>query len=192
VAIIPEGFGQVLVPLRNAGAGHVSAITFGVDFTVAATDPQDEADTIAGVVYPRLAPCQDSDVTIGPLEVRYRQGGNEFVGIAATTDTGDQSFNSPPPNNSVIVAKNGAAAGRRNKGRFFLPWALDRTDMNEAGGIVPARVTQIQGEMTTLLGDLVGIDREMVILHSTAGTPAVVVGLVVSALIGSQRRRLGR
>lgn len=194
---IPPGYADVSIRLTNSAMQRPAFITFGID--PSGTNP----DSIAGEVYGSFTTAGaffsrlDSGVTIGPVTVRLGQdGGEALIGVSDVTSAGGATLASPPPNVAVLVHKRTNRGGRRGRGRWFLPWYLTETDVDEAGQILTAAVTPIQAALTLTLNNLSAQGNPMVILHepglTSAGVPDVVHTLTVDRLVATQRRRLGR
>jgi hypothetical protein len=100
-----------------------------------------------------------------------------------------------PQNSAFLIQKRSSLAGRRHRGRFYLPGVGE-------GGTSPTGVLSapdVVGINQDLAAWLLAIQSssyasEMVILHSTgisgAPSPTAVVSLNVDEVISTQRRRL--
>lgn len=122
---------------------------------------------------------------------------------------GTHAMSSLPPNCAAVVKKLTGVGGREGRGRFYLPWVLSESAVDEAGNFGGADLTDLQGYLddwqeTYLNGTFDGHTWVHVIPHRTydrawtepnrrltrvdAG-PAV-TSLNCETLIGTQRRRL--
>jgi len=137
-----------------------------------------------------VSPALDSSCTIGPAEVRLNIGGVENVGSSTETQTGGSADQRPAPNCALLVQKRSGVSGRKNRGRFYWPWAINNASINEAGVISTGTVNDFQDIFDNFLENLSTEGIPMRILHNSAGTPAPVIGLSVSPLVATQRRRL--
>jgi hypothetical protein len=151
------------------------------------------AATTTGSLLSRL----DSGCTLGPVTVRLGQdGGEALVGIHEIAANGGATLTSPPPNVAVLVHKRTPRGGRRGRGRFFIPWFVGETDIDEAGVITPAQVNALSIACEVFRAALASNAVPMVILHedgkTAPGAPDLVSSLYVDRLVATQRRRLGR
>ena len=190
--LVPTGFGAVTVPMKHSGLSRSAAVTFGIDLSSHVGDADDAANAVQAALVTDFNTRIDSEVTIGPVVVQANFGLGTIPGTASSSDSGDLSIDSVTPNTAVLVRKNTALGGREGRGRFFLPWAIDKTDVNESGGLDPTQASNIQAALNDLLGELFAQDVPMVLLHNSVTVPTPVTSLTVDLLVGSQRRRLGR
>lgn len=197
--IIPPGFAAVALEMRLAGFSRSAFITYGVENEAALTDPvaiaqaQLTALSSGGGFLTQL----DNSVTMASATIRLGQdGGEPLVGVATGVLTGALTSNSPSANVALLVHKRTAVGGRRNRGRFFIPWYVSEGDVGEDGVIVGTGVTAKQNAMNSWRIALGAAAFPMVVLHSVGntapGVPTPVSALQVDPLIATQRRRLGR
>jgi hypothetical protein len=126
---------------------------------------------------------------------------------SGVAQSGSRVLSSAPPNNNMLIQKRTALAGRKNRGRVYLPYSFDETGVDEAGILSGGEVSGAQARANAWLTALDTNDVPMVIVNRVlslnptppptqyvssylAGQP--VTQLIVQALIGSQRRRIGR
>jgi hypothetical protein len=201
---IPPGFAQVLVPFAHTGLARKAAVTFGIDL---AGDPPLTGSTLPekllGNLSANLAGAIDTSVTVGPIVVRVGQdGGDPVVLLGVTTFVGTSSSEKVCSNVALLVRKRTAAGGRRNRGRYYWPWMLSDSAVDEIGQISGGDVTGLQAAHSAFLtavgatsGSVPGTP--MVILHSTSGlsvpaAPTAVTSVVIDPVVATQRRRLVR
>lgn len=197
--VIPVGFAQVTVPLRQANVVRAAVITYGIDIDAWTGSFSDLANWMTLDFDFAWGSTLDSSVTIGPSTVTIGQDGTDNITVPGDViATGNSDYTSPPPNVAVLVRKNTLLGGRRNRGRIYIPWAVNRLSIGETGIIDAAAVTDRQTDagqwMTALDGTHGGNGpTPMVILHSSGQTtvppPTDVSGLVVEARVATQRRR---
>lgn len=104
---------------------------------------------------------------------------------------------SPVPNNSAfLVTKRTAEAGRRGKGRWFLPpFAASETNVDARGVLAASTVTNTQTRLNTLLTSITS-HCNPVILHNIPTDPplfidpTLVTSLVLSAQLATRRSRM--
>jgi hypothetical protein len=96
----------------------------------------------------------------------------------------------------MLVHKGTARGGRRGRGRLFIPWCLNNSDIGEDGLIGTTSMSSRQSAMNVFLAKLATESVPMVLLHdqglTAPGSPDAVTYLNVDKLISTQRRRLGR
>lgn len=157
---------------------------------------QNRADLIGASFVASLGTFVDSSVTIGPVHMSYGQDGLDPVAVIGnTTWVGGRLLSSTSPNVAVLCKKTTALGGRRNRGRFYLPWIVASTTINETGVVASSEVTSLQTKATLFKTDMAGAGATspMVILHQSGSTtPALVTALTIDARVATQRRRTGR
>lgn len=188
--IIPSGFGQATIPFTLAGYARPAVITYGFQDVLGVDDPSTLADIHQARFETNLAAVIDSTVTIGPTHVQVNPGAGVLSGDGTTTEVGGSPDERPPPNVALLVRKGSLTPGRRGRGRLYLPWAVTETAVNEQGSIDGGTVDDFQEAFNAWLAGLTTDDVPMVILHTTAGSPATVTSLSVQNRVATQRRRL--
>lgn len=189
--IIPTGFAHVAIPFKHLSLGRRAFITFGVHVTGGQPGPVAVADDAMTAFQTSLGTTIDSQVTYGAPEVIYNLGGTELVGTGTSDAVGSSADARPPGQVAVLLSKRTGVRGRKNRGRFYLPWAVTEAAVDEVGNIDSSTVSDFQDLADDFLTNLVTAGLEMVILHNSVGTPTDVIQLLVSPLVATQRRRLG-
>lgn len=193
---IPPGFAGVLIPFQQATLARSAAITFGVDVSGATGTQQAICDEIQASFMANLGLIIDSSVTIGPVKMSFGQDGAEAVAAQGTvSNPGGRALVSTPPQVAVLVKKTTALGGRRNRGRFYLPWAVASGSIGETGTLVGTEQTALQTKATAFRTQLAATPSPtpMVLLHQVGSTtPTLVTALTVDARGATQRRRTGR
>lgn len=206
---LPLGYSQVTLMIRNAASPRSAMISYVVQqaggselMSVTATG-EANAFTAAG----SLKSVMDSGATLWNIHIR--EGSS-----AASTNSddfpqgivGSTGLTGTPPNCSLLVRKKTALPGRHGRGRFFFPFMLAATTVDEAGIIAGATLTTLQTAFNTWYGQHTTSGRGMLLFHpdreaggaAPPGTiiagaaPTPILDLQCMPLIGSQRRRLGR
>jgi hypothetical protein len=172
-------------------------VTFGVDPT--STDPVAVAASvrIAWTKVGSISTRIDNQVTMGPYTVRLGTDGSEaIVGVDSTQALGGSGGSATPPNIALLVHKRTARGGRRGRGRMFIPWATQIADVDERGTIASSTLGFTNTALAVFLAELTTQGCPMVVLHDDGrtppGAPNVVTSLTADAIVGTQRRRLGR
>lgn len=199
--IIPDGYAQVSIPHRYAGFARPAWITFGVNLEATESDYLDLANLITTRYRTAVGGGIDTSVTIGPTRMRIGQASGEPVNILGTTSgAGTSAGEKLPPNCNLYVQKRTLRGGRRGRGGFFIPWATSETGVSETGRLSPTDVGNFQTAMNAFWDAMSGPTEDpmgLVLLHTDGGDtvpgePTPVVSLVVTDVVGSQRRRLDR
>lgn len=196
--VIPQGFAQVTIPLRNVALSRPAAIVFGVAMEGVIAQPNTIADTVQAVFENEMCPQLDSGVIVGPTLVRARPGpGEPLSGIAATATSGDVDGQTPPPNVAIMIRKQSLQGGRGGRGRMFMPWWCPESAIDEAGVISGPALGSLQTAADDFLTGLIDAELPMQILHnddtiSGNTVPAGVTGLSVDGRVSSMKKRLGR
>lgn len=188
--IIPVGYGQVSLPLTHSGMSRQAFVTWGFQNSGALIGPTIIGDAVMDALESTVNVALDTEVTIGPAQVRVNIGGTELVGESTESATGGSPDARPAPNVALLVKKVSGVAGRKNRGRFYWPWAINNASINELGTISAGTVSDFQDLFDTFLENLTTEGVPMRILHNSAGTPAAVIALQVQPLVATQRRRV--
>jgi hypothetical protein len=187
---IPTGHGLAVVPFHHVATARAAVITFGFLNATGGNNPNVIAESIQDSVGNILAPVIDSNVTIGPVGVTLGPSSAPLSGSASSTNAGGSSISSVPGNTALLVQKRTATGGRPGRGRYFIPWALEESDVSEVGVISGGTVTAHQDVQDDFLADLSTRDVPMEVLHTGVGTPSAVTALVVQPLVATQRQRI--
>lgn len=191
------GYADVSVGYTQTGLIRPAYLTFGVDPTD--TNPALVGASILTAVTAAgsLNSVMDATATLTRIRVSLgTDGGEDLVSDTSHTTAGGSIMSTLPPNCAVLVHKRTARGGRRGRGRLFIPWCVNETDVDEAGIILAAKVTSLQTAMAAFLTALSTNTVPMVVLHNAGltapGPPDLVTSMTVDRLISTQRRRLGR
>jgi hypothetical protein len=133
-------------------------------------------------------------------------GGHVLVGADGGANRWDSSITPVTGNNAgtmssqqvaVLIRKSTAAAGRRNRGRMFIPGAIE-SEVDQAGLLTPAAVAAWNSAVLNLrpgntIHTAFGFLDEPVILHDSGSqTPTAITDLSCQSRVATQRRRLRR
>jgi hypothetical protein len=128
-------------------------------------------------------------------ETNIMEAGVETFDIHTVSNAGTKTAAAVPINAAVLVTKSTGVAGRRNKGRFFVPpFYFLEADVNMAGVIDATPLAAYQTLWDAAYADMIGVANvNPVILHSVSEVaPTPVTGFQVSGLMATQRRRMRR
>lgn len=193
----PPGYADCSYEFRQTGLTRPAYVTFGVDPTD--TDPQLIAGSLqaAWLATGSMKSIMDSSVTMTAVRVSLGTDGTaDLVYVLATNQAGGMASLTVPPNVAVLIHKSTNRGGRRGRGRMYLPWSVQSTQVDEGGQIVASQVTIITTAITTWRTQLTTLGSPLVLLHGPGKTAMPAPDPVTSAscdrLVATQRRRLGR
>lgn len=207
---IPPGYGHVIHSLKLDTDAQPMAVTFGVKISPAVTTTtlaQDVTDACATIFHDDVLPHFSSHYSLLQTEMHYRFETDlptdpTRVAVGALSGAGGSSDQPAPQNCAILIHKRTSHAGRRGRGRLYLPGPLEAS-VDQAGVIQPSPyLASLQTMANTWNSDIDGVadlDGHMWLLHST--TPAIpvptdlpvpyeVTSLIVDPIIATQRRRL--
>lgn len=200
--LIPPGFAQVGIQLRNDADPDPWYVTWGVDLGTIGTDLDQLGAQMMVAYWNAFGSLHNGDTTLDGVQLTIGQDGGSPIRafIAGVGDSGSDAAAKLPQNCALMCRKNTNQGGRRNQGRIFVPNVLNEDTVSATGVIVGTIIQDYQEAAFTLWSALdagVAPDPEptpMVILHSEgvsdAGDPTVVSGMGVDTVISTQRRRL--
>jgi hypothetical protein len=194
--LIPPGFAAFSEEIIHAGSGRSAFITGGVDVTSFSGDFEEAANAVHGA-FGSWQPNLTSNASFIAAHLRVGQDGGDPV-VVDSTDApiaGTLAGAVQSANCAVLVTKQTALGGRKGRGRWFVPWAVTENNVDPLGVIDAEHVAGLATAASNTLASFTSNGCPLVLLHADvvgAPAPTLVTSLSVSALIGSQRRRLGR
>ena len=194
--LIPPGFAAFAEEIIHAGSGRSAFVTGGVDVSSFGGDSEAAANAVHGS-FGAWQPELTSNANFHGATLRIGQDGGDSV-VADSTSApivGTLAGAVQSANSAVLVSKQTALGGRKGRGRWFFPWGVTENNVDPLGVIDAEHVAGLQTAANNLLASFISNECPLVILHSDvvgAPAPTLVTSLSVQALIGSQRRRLGR
>lgn len=201
--IIPPGFAQAVYIFSWVNDPEPMVVTMGHDVSGYGGDGAQAAEDIAGILFASTLVVSMSDPVafVGVDLYVGNDGGPPSVYEYALPDPqeGTADGASLPPNSAYLVKKATGAAGRRARGRLYLP-GVGEDEVNNNGVVAPSFVTTLQGKLDDWFeGARDGVGSAgpapMVLLHRSEGAgteppPTVITGLQLQSQIATQRRRL--
>lgn len=190
---IPIGYGQVSLHFTNNAFEGEASITFGLDGRTATDIPGDWPEMIfthwVDTVHQRMA---NSLILVNTTIRMPTETGD--VTLEHTSSTGGfLSGDLAPPNAAYLVQKKTGYAGKKNRGRFYLPGVLmtsllSGNSSKTAAGSHDALQTQLTAFLTAMQDDSLF----MVILHQQGivDAPRMVTTLELVERLATQRGRL--
>lgn len=187
---IPDGFGEAVIRYQNVADGQVFVTTFGFDDNGVLT-PDNTAAQIRDrwLLSNPSAGILNSYIFTG-CHVLMNRAGVLMAGDAIAANAGTVAAAAVSPAVSMCVTKRTAAAGRKFRGRMYLPPAfLSEANVDTIGQIDAATKAGRQGAMNALLAGLTADLSPMVLLHRDLTAPTVVTSLLVRTSVRTQKRR---
>lgn len=195
----PPGFGYITFGFQGSGIAQFNTWAFANPLSFTAANIRTNLESASrgtGSIYDDVNYYNLSRMVSSYVLVNI--GGLLYSDQANVSYSGSASFNPVPPGTSGVVHKNTALAGRQYRGRVALPsYFLDETAVASNGGINAPVVAALQASLNQWQSDMSGYGTPAVILHGpplVGATPAptAVTSFEMTALVGSQRRRLRR
>lgn len=180
--VIPLGFCRVsfdFEPLSSTGSAP--SFGFGLD-SVPTSDVTDGAYDWWTVQAQELF---NESCTLKRITARSDVGFAERI----VGQNGGAAGTFAPPQISVLVKMSSGLAGRKNRGRMYLPFLLEDATTDEFGRISNSARDAYQGIVDALPNFCGGPDSSFVILHSDSSDPTPVTEAVVQTQSATQRRR---
>jgi hypothetical protein len=204
---ISAGLALVTQPITHSAVGHTALVTYAVDNDTGLT-VQQVADAVQTEYQNAWVTLHDNNCTLLPPTVLLGDGSNVpgfAIGSAASV-TGTNVFVGCPPNIALLIRKTTALAGKKNRGRVYMPFMAPAADVSESGAVDPAWLAAIQLAATDWRDDLAAANVEMCIANKTLGVDVVtgkkyvthigegevVTTLTVEKTVATQRRRMPR
>ncbi len=200
--VIPPGYGQVSYRWTVEGDPEEMISTCGVNLAGVAGDFQGACDLMRDEWQAQFpAAAFFNTYRWRGTRLRVGQDGAPPLVFESQANVLGTSTDKALPNNcAILVKKLTASAGRRNRGRFFLPPAFaNEATIGQTGIIDSAAVTALNVKFAALLASMIGgtAPYTPVILHSVAEgapamTPTVITQFIVDDRVATQRKRLRR
>lgn len=199
--IIPPGYAQLVLSYLTTGDAEPQVNTLGLDISAASGDGQDIVDkafTAWGATV-MVNVCNSTRLTHATLYVGQDGGPPTVFDSVGAAVVGSVTNAALPPNCAWLVRKRTDLAGRRGRGRVYVP-GIAETAVDAAGIITGSWVSDMNTAFANFVDDLedAGVPPGVltpVILHRSEGAgvepvPTPVTTFVTEAKIATQRRRL--
>jgi hypothetical protein len=188
---VPAGFGILAYKFGLSSDAEVMVMTIGVDINFGSPGPQakvdSKADSFANSV---VAANMTGGYSFLGCTLRAGGGaGGSTVYEAPRLVVGTAPPSALPNNCAYLIHKLTARAGRRGRGRMFMPpYVIAETQVNNNGILDPPDLVGLQGLVDQALpGD------DFVLFHDILPSvlaPDPITNLVVDRQIATQRRRM--
>lgn len=193
-----DEYGVAAFHMAVPGTSGDSVCTLG--FNTDSADGQAVADKLSQAWATNVMPIIDGDAVFTGATTNHRIGGNleSWISHAGDPSPGSGGNFPLPANCAVLVQKRTGLAGKKNRGRMYLPAVpraniLSATDPNT---LLPAKLTLVQAAMDAFYAALIvsgGPDViQPMILHPLPNPlqGTVILSFSVQARIATQRDRL--
>lgn len=199
--LIPPGYLHAVYEFSFTGDAEPMVTTCGHEIDTASGASGDLAPNDLFNLYANnLLTGQAADVTLVGVTVYVGQDGG--LPLVFTSDepavAGSGGADSLPPNSAVLVRKRTDSAGRRGRGRMYLP-GVPRGQVFDTGLLNTTYVSNLQLEATAFHEALTALPGGRlyppVVLHRSEGAgvepaPTPITHFIVEDRIATQRRRL--
>lgn len=190
---VPLGYTQVTLHFTNTAYQGEASVTFGLDVRTATDLPSDWPGNISDHWVSTVHQRMSSAVELVLTTMRMPTESGDVTLEHSSASGGFLSGDIAPPNAAYLVQKRTGFAGKKNRGRMYLPSVLmssltsNRSDL-VAVGPLGALQTQLDAFLALLEAD----STFMVILHQEgiADAPRRVTSLLAVERLATQRGRL--
>lgn len=195
--VIPQFYANAIFRFALAGDAEEMISTIGIDNTGVA-----EGQAVADQLRDEFIAAFPANVisvgyTFKGVRLYVGPGPNHAVFESTGADhVGTNVSPAMPQNVAFLVSKKTASAGRRFRGRMFLPpFLIGEDSVSTIGKLAPAQVTALQDRIDAWLMDPPTYPK--VLLHDDASLsplppPTPITQLVLSDTVATTRRRLRR
>ena len=203
---IDSGLALVVQPLLRSDLPRPALLTFAFkDVTPPSTgSAQTFINFFQTTFNSRFQAQLDTEVSIQLATCKVGDGSStpfEATATGALTN-GTGAISPPPPNCALLIKKSTGVAGKKNRGRTYVPWSVDMSHVSETGVLDNAFLAAEQVHLDGFLADFVGNGTPMVIANKVLSSPtppnyvtnihvgAEVLTYKLENQLATQRRRL--
>lgn len=196
---IPVGYGLWQMYLQHTGLQHTAVVTLGFHVS---TPPYTQANNNAALLawQASLNQLWDAEVAFSRLVALVGNDGPLLRYESLNGGIGSRSsVTVAPPNVTYLLRKTSAFAGRRFRGRMYLPY-VNNAGIQQTGALVSTELTLLTARAAALQSNLtvtgtINVD-SLALLHASSplsATPTpTVCTLAADDFVATQRRRLDR
>lgn len=192
MSVIPSGYSELSMEFDIPGDAGPAIVVLGLQ-PPGATSIDDQADDLETILNttPGLKTSLASAVEISRFVLRFTSSPGVTEIVERTLGyPGLQAGATSPPQVALLVQKSTGIAGRKNRGRMYVPGLVD-TGVEDDGRLTSVYQGQWQTGITAFGNSLSTAGYLPVILHtSAADTPTPVQQFIVASKVATQRRRL--
>lgn len=198
--VIPPGFAQCSIEHWLDGYPRPAVTTMGVKIAGTEEAGGNVADRFWQAYNTAFVALTDNGVRIrNARAVIGQDGGDPIIQESTKEGPGGQARSSLAPALALMLTKSTAVGGRKNRGRMYIPWAMDDNAVGENGAILPIIVTAWTTASQVFL-DYLSLgehtNQDLIdgayILHSDSTPPTPVTKLAPNPTIRTQRNRQTR
>lgn len=206
--LIANQLALVQQPISSTQNSHLSICNFAIDDSGAA-GPQGVVNAWQGIWNTYIAPILSTTAVCEAPTVLYGLGNRtpQFAVATGATAAGADAGNFPPAQVSVLLKKITTLAGKRNRGRAYVPYMCAEANVGIDGRIQGGSLATMQTAADNVIAGLAGGGFDMVIANKVlVDNPSppplryvdsidmgpVVTTLFVEPVVATQRRRLVR
>lgn len=195
--VIPPAHAQLVGSVNLVNDPEPMIMTIGVKLESVLT--QVELDTQSANFKIMLEEFLSANYRWNGLTAYVGQDGGPPVTMYSSNGVGNfaGAYDSFPPNSAFLVHKRTDLAGRRNRGRMYIP-GIGQNQVDDQGNVLAAQITSANTVLAQWMGTLFsgGVFDGPVILHATGISPTPpptpITSITLDPRIASQRRRLRR
>lgn len=198
---IPVGYGLFTPQYQLQGDSEPMVVTLGVDVSNWGGDFQGQVERLTAAWASEISNVLMGNTYTLTKGILYigQDGGASIPFEDVVNDPGPGTGGRLPQNCAVLVDKLTSVAGRRGRGRLYLPGSLSETAVDNVGVIAGTNLTTHQDAfdafLAALLFDEQGADPTSppVLFHASGDqTPTPITAFSVQPRIATQRQRLRR
>lgn len=198
-----EAFGEIVIAMSCTGDAELMLMTIGFGNPTPPTLANAESIKSAFVTY--MTPTLQSQYKTQKVAMRYQDSPTEqtYIETTSAADAAGSGTSPLPSNCAIVIQKKTGLAGKKNRGRFFVP-GINEGLVNALGDIDSGAVASLQTNVNAMYTAWNTVVDELVIHHNipyvkgvpgTGGPdpsqiPTNITSLVVAPRIGTQRRRM--
>lgn len=201
--VIDAGLMIVTQRLTRSDQSHVCQLTMGLISGAGGVPGQTMINTFQTQFNSHLAVNLDNEVTAQAPTGILGDGTNVGLFYQATgaTQAGTANFVALPPQVALLVKKLTATAGKKGRGRWYLPWALAQSNVNQAGLINGGTViADTNAGLSAFLTAMRAANVLPCLVHRVYAGKAVtnlkigpeITSMVCETYVATQRRRMVR
>lgn len=196
--VVPTGFGLWTFYMQHTGIQHTAVCTLGFEVATPPYTSTNCANALSAWAT-NMAALHDSEVVYSRCVALIGNDGPPLRFEAVGTGTGSRSLIPiAPPNVTYLARKVTSFAGRRYRGRMYIPY-VSNAGINQTGTLTSAELTILTARLAATVSALVAAGpnaASLRLLHassplSATPTPTACV-LQADDFVATQRRRLER
>lgn len=192
--IIPVDHGNLVTTWTVTGNAEPKSFNMGY-YDGSANGATNHANRWFDILDANLQTAIANEVTIQSVTAYFNEGGALTIGVSdRPAFNGTFAAGAASPNVATLTRKNTGLAGRKFRGRAFLPPVPDNY-IDSGGNVSAPAQTQVNNGLAACLAaaddtGLFGWAMPLRLLHSDATPPTDIISWVCDPKVGTQRRRM--